>query len=995
NVYVALTEAGVQTATYVACLDADTGAPRWVRFIHQSDAGADMGMGMPFPTDMSHRLLTLDGSTIYYQTNLGAVAALDAETGQIRWLATYPRVDHNGVAHDRDLNPAIVHDGLVFVAPEDNPHILAFDAMTGHLVWQTDPLEGVMHVLGVAKGRLIATGNQVWSIDVQTGKKVRQWPDTKQNYEGYGRGLLAGNCIYWPTKTEIHILDQATGLPADRPPIKLQAMFQTTGGNLAVGDGYLIVAQADALVVFCQNSRLIERYRDEIAHAPQQASSYFRLAQAAEATNQDDLALKSLSEAIVKAKPSELVDGQPLVETARDHQYHLLMKLAGRASSSQDWSMAARRYEEAAGAARADRDRLSARFHLADVQAERGEPQAAVATLQGLLADERLRPLDVAADEHRTVRADLLITDRLNALLRQHGRELYAEFDRQAERMLERGKAEKDQRLLEEVGRSYPVARSVPDSLLAMGELCETLSRPADAAQAYKRLLAIASTDAQRGQALWGLARAYEAQKLWVPARDTYVQAMTRFGDLPIREDGDDEKLGKLVAQRLAQDPFDRMTGDRSEPSLPFPLSRRWNRRWSSSVRPIGADGVPPSSRAGRIFLVEHTTLRPVDPNTGESAWKAELSEEPVWVGYLADRVIVATSNRLVALRLDTGAMAWQTGHEAAEPRKRGLNPFAKPEAGDEQHGDAATVLLHDFRIVGGRIFCQRGDHELLAYDGDTGLVDWSYSPSSGQLSPHLWIGPGRIVLQTRKPNTIQVLETQNGRSRAEYSQGDDDEWLRDPFPLDDDHIALVVDRRTVALFDLKRGMKKGDAVWTFRESALLPRNGPPRLLGDAERLLVLYDGNVLIRLDPRTGLRLWAQPLGAEDLSDRPEALALDGERFYCASRSTITALALGDGARVWRRHLSGPDTGWSIALTEHCVAAYPNPSRLAEVNLHDLPLVFCRRETGGLVQRVLFQTPVSELTVRLAPHYAMVATQGGLWALGDRPGLDGAHAP
>ena len=41
-------------------------------------------------SDLGHRLLTLDGPTVYYQTNLGAVAALDAETGGIRWVATYP-----------------------------------------------------------------------------------------------------------------------------------------------------------------------------------------------------------------------------------------------------------------------------------------------------------------------------------------------------------------------------------------------------------------------------------------------------------------------------------------------------------------------------------------------------------------------------------------------------------------------------------------------------------------------------------------------------------------------------------------------------------------------------------------------------------------------------------------------------------------------------------------------------------------------------------------
>jgi hypothetical protein len=49
-------------------------------------------------------------------------------------------------------------------------------------------------------------------------------------------------------------------------------------------------------------------------------------------------------------------------------------------------------------------------------------------------------------------------------------------------------------------------------------------------------------------------------------------------------------------------------------------------------------------------------------------------------------------------------------------------------------------------------------------------------------------------------------------------------------------------------------------------------------------------------------------------------------------------------------------------------------------------LPIVFRRRDTGDLVQRLLFPAPVTELTVKLAPRSAFIATQAGLWALGDR---------
>ena len=181
NVYVAVTDRREQTATYVACFDAETGARRYVRYLGAATSEIDnfMAMGMGFGTqlggDYGHRLLSLDGPFLYYQTNLGAVAAIEAESGSVRWVATYPRQDsgRTGQGSDRDLNPAIVHEGLVIVAPSDASAIFAFDADSGRLVWQTDPISDevkLSHLLGVAKGRLVATGNRVLLFDVKTGQ---------------------------------------------------------------------------------------------------------------------------------------------------------------------------------------------------------------------------------------------------------------------------------------------------------------------------------------------------------------------------------------------------------------------------------------------------------------------------------------------------------------------------------------------------------------------------------------------------------------------------------------------------------------------------------------------------------------------------------------------------------------------------------------------------------------------------------------------------------
>ena len=86
----------------------------------------------------------------------------------------------------------MVHDGLVIVASDDANLIYAFDAATGRPVWKTEPIPDEVRLarsLGVAKGRLIATGDRVLLFDVKTGKLLHSWPDSGHGLRGTGRGV--------------------------------------------------------------------------------------------------------------------------------------------------------------------------------------------------------------------------------------------------------------------------------------------------------------------------------------------------------------------------------------------------------------------------------------------------------------------------------------------------------------------------------------------------------------------------------------------------------------------------------------------------------------------------------------------------------------------------------------------------------------------------------------------------------------------------------------
>jgi outer membrane protein assembly factor BamB len=1013
NVYVAVTDRSQQIAAYVACYDAETGTLRWVRYLGSASADADnwpaFGMAMQFASgagDYNHRLLSLDGPTLYYQTNLGAVVALEAETGTTLWVGTYPRQEQNngGSSGERDLNPAVVDDGRVFVAPTDSNSIYAFNAANGRLSWKSEPIADevkLAHLLGVSKGRLVATGNRVLLFDIKSGRLVSAWPDSGASLEGYGRGLLAGDLIYWPTKNEIQVLDQRTALRA-QPPIKLLETYHTKGGNLAAGDGYLIVAQADGLVVFCQNSRLIERFREAIALAPEDASNYFRLAKAAEALGRDQDALESYREAARRARSNETIDGVPLAASSRDHLFRLLVRLAADARRAHRWQECVLQLESAYAAARSDTHRLQSQLMLADVLTEAGRLRDAVKICSRVLADDRMRPLAVAIpDGHRTVRADLFITDRLQSIVRVSGRSIYAPYDQEAALMFERGKREHDARKLDLLCRRYPVAQIVPEAISELGAIYQASGKMSDATHAYKRLLALAGDDESRAVAIWRLAGVYESRKLYLSARDAYADLLARYPRARLRTEAGLKAVAEVVPEKLARAPYKSLDGDRLPGLVPEPLFRRWH--WqpapNQEVHALCAQGPAPSLDASRMLLVEREGLQLLDPQTGSTRWTSQPGLAIVWAAYSPDKIIVASAREIVALELSQGAVAWRYGAAGAGkgpvPRS---DPFASPKPDEKGGADQDSTprdQLHGLQVTKGRLFLLRGQNDLVALDIDTGAVDWTFASPPRAINANLTIGDERIWMQVDKPIELLVLRTDDGQMLSRHPLGENDYLRRPPVPIDEDSLLLVPDLVTVKKFDTTHGQTS----WLYRESDNLPVNGPPRVFSDGERVLVLHDGWQLSRLDPATGSKRWSCPLGTENLGERPGAMAFDDKRFYCtpgkppraSGGKIMRAISLEDGSPAWSCYLSGPEEAtWSLALSGEHVLAYPSKidaSQGGEVD--SMCVIVRRRDTGALVQRFVFPATAAEAAFKADPRGVWVATARGLWALGRREGV------
>jgi outer membrane protein assembly factor BamB len=248
--YVVMRYNDVRPQVHVACLDARNGAFRWRKLvcINESVGGGKCA-------EITSNLLTLAEGVLYLNTNLGAIAALSADNGELRWISGYPRaraLEPDAAHFYRDLNPAVYFRGRLFIAPSDSPSIFAFDASTGRLLWECRHFPETIHLLGVGGNNLIASGKQICWIDIDSGKVIRYWPDPTSS--GYGRGVLAGDQVYWPMRTRIRRFKQrvlAEGPLDAEDPIELGGFNPPlASGNLIAANGYLLIATPTRLVVF-------------------------------------------------------------------------------------------------------------------------------------------------------------------------------------------------------------------------------------------------------------------------------------------------------------------------------------------------------------------------------------------------------------------------------------------------------------------------------------------------------------------------------------------------------------------------------------------------------------------------------------------------------------------------------------------------------------------------------------------------------------------------
>ncbi len=995
--YVALSRRRTQLEFAIACVDATTGTLLWNRNIASTRSPVE-----DHQNRVSHLLLTAGAGKLFFSTDAGAIIALNAKDGQLEWAMTYeslaPARPHLLSSHFyQGLLPPIYHEGFVFVAPNDCNRVFCIEADSGRVRWQHRQPESDRwrHLLGVAPGgdagRLIISGNTLWAIDIATNKTVfgsrsntlgLRGPSVEQ---GYGRGLIAGDVILWPTREAIKIVDAKTGAMIGNKPLQTPAAADVAG-NLVLCQEMLLVAQPERLVAYCEYSLLKQRLERELSErenpginprdsqaGPLSAGNRIKhestesllgqLAEIESAEGNRQAAASSLRKAIQASESSARVD-----DAAKPHfrrrLLELLRQMARTAIEEGHASVAIEHLTEAQTLSTEPADVVTNVLMMADAEMALSRPVAAVAQWQKILDSEPLQTLPMRQSTAGAIAARLI-----SDLIHERGRAVYAEIERQANREIASRRQTNDLDGLNAALRRYPNAEATTQAWRTLAKLNRRAGRINEALVIQARLLEEAGPPEIRGDTLLEWADTLEQAGYWRPARSAWTQLESQaFATQEIDVEGSKQQLGNVARERLARDTH---TSTEAAASLKI---RTLDRAWTVVLRPNQTATEkqippPPGLDAAHVLAPEsaapaaelecvliHNAGDPVgvwqclERSTGKVRWRTTLPATPWWAAYSETNLLLAIDHELIALTLESGTALWNTSltSPGEELERRSLSTAVPAPAAIESRD---PLMQACFRGHWAFIFDpQRG---VTAIDARTGSLAWTFQPPRGKLQPQWSCSERQIAVQTLQPATTWLIDIA-AKCQASDRPGPVEPWLHGPvFFSDNVLIVLSADRRIES-----RSLLNGQRRWRYM-GGMSFAHVDPVVWSAGSALLTTVDGTTLVRIDPLTGMPSWTTGVADVPLMAPARQVISSGDAAYVASQGLLRQISLKTGECNWQRYLGTIADQWRLSACGDLIAAWPVESG-SQVKPPGVgrrqSIVWCDALTGHLVQTTAF---------------------------------------
>ncbi len=879
-----------QTHEYhLVCLDAETGEHLWHSSINQAPTLQNIyGSFRESVLSVGSPPSVVDGR-VYALSNAGAVAAFDAETGQSLWAYQYDsslNTGSRGVSVTsgvvRGANPLIVARGMVICAPADSPKVMAFRTSDGHRVW-TQQID-LITLRGIDADRFLVAGPGLEVRRTRSGSRIAFASGVD---DVHGEPAVTPGAIIASGVGRIHEMDLENYKVTQAGQVAEGGLL----GNLVSAGGVLVAANPSGVCTYFGYEVARELITEQLADATgadrlELLDRRARLALNAkrlEAALEDFLACRDLA--------GELGDAARRQEL-RIKVYLLYVALGNRADKGERM---VELFTEAQKLAQTEQEKAHMGLRIA--YALEFDPPRAVEAAQELIAahgEEKIVDVTIGPqagsvsylDRQRqgARQAKLLAEEYIDRLIKAHGREVYAAFDRQAEQRVSQLLRDGDERLgakLREVAERWPNSVHADRALYRAAEAYYRASRAPDAADSEsqmdsaKQLLRRLgnSKGAFRVPASAALALIYARNEQWLaagltvaPLKDApprtpveFAEIDTTLGDILERIERKDltgQGVPDRPAARLAEEGEIEPSGQLAEASSVF--VRR------DALTPLFLGDWPLAMRGGRLVA-----YAPPDGGEPDPRWLGLTEADPAALG--ARRSKSPPSGLIVGGFSPDGGTLGMTDMSTVvgfdvETARRAWSPVRLGDSGVEGLYGASGA---------GRIAVVGKKGKLIAVEIATGKVAWEAMLVGGNRAPSAppLVAGGHLLVSHDTSNRLACFDLETGRLVHRVAGKGDVFYGVSPGGL----LLTVVDGAVVAR-DLAHPQ---DVLWrrdyaragqvavlaTGTDRAVLSRTEPPSV-----EVVGLADGRTRLTLSMRGSSGKVAYPVQA----------ALDGEDLF-----------------------------------------------------------------------------------------------------------------
>lgn len=656
-------------STYLVALDLVSGSPRWSQYI-ASSGGLQQSESRPYSTPV------YAGGEVFVASAFGAVACLEAGTGEVRWLRRLesPYRLSAGTLPWEMGGPAVTGRG-VFVLTSDQRWVVHLDRLTGLELGRFAATDwgSPAYLLGAgewvyAVGRnlngidALAPGVPLWTLNVSTPESIA--------YDIRGRVQVAGSMLIVPTDRGVLYVRGDSGEV-------LSTIDHRGAGNPLVVGAELFVAGSDRLDAYMPLAvaeNMLRRQIEASPDDPEPALSLLRLARRVEdpaatvalAIEAADLAGAAIGRDVDARRRDRAQSDlfETLLEFARDHQ-------------ELPYATGAPLHSRLAAAAANDAQRvehLLARGDWLAILAQRDPVHLteAIESFQSVLTDPTLAQAERTSGGVRR-RASSDAAERLGALIARHGA-AYAGLAREAESAFARIRQNASPGELIELARRYPFAEASREALLLAANRLREAGRPREALAALTTLYAASPTTTQARPVLGAMVTLCEQAGWRILAAHWVGLAERRHGlkELPGPDGAPrthaaalDALLPDAAVDRLPS--LRRIVADQAQelPVLPGRLVR------------TRSDVTAPTRYA--LMLGEGGVVSRVQGTPLSARWSAALGDPEMQL-IAHDRrsilfVLPGTGGDLVRVDAETGETLWKTAELRASTARLGQRP--------------------------------------------------------------------------------------------------------------------------------------------------------------------------------------------------------------------------------------------------------------------------------------------------------------------------------